>query len=111
MKKKEAEEVVMIRKTISIGNQGFDSIREKDYFCVDKTGFVKEWWESQDMVTLITRPCRFGKTWNISILNCFFSLEYAGRSDLFESYAIIAIPENNEKNSALPFLHYFRDLL
>ena len=78
----------MIRKTISIGNQGFDSIREKDYFYVDKTSFIKEWWESQDVVTLITRPQRFGKTLNMSMLNCFFSFEYAGRSELFEGLDI-----------------------
>ncbi len=75
-------------KTISIGNQGFDSIREKDYFYVDKTGFIQEWWESQDVVTLITRPRRFGKTLNMSMLNCFFSLKYAGRDDLFQGLDI-----------------------
>lgn len=50
-----------MNKVISIGNQGFDKIRENDYFYVDKTGFIKEWWESGDDVTLITRPRRFGK--------------------------------------------------
>ncbi len=78
----------MTSKTISIGNQGFDSIREKDFFYVDKTNFIKEWWESQDVVTLITRPRRFGKTLNMSMLNCFFSLKYAGRDDLFQGLDI-----------------------
>ncbi len=74
----------MVSRKISIGNQGFDSIRENDCFLIDKTQFIKEWWESSDVVTLITRPRRFGKTLNMSMLNCFFSDRYAGRSDLFE---------------------------
>ena len=61
-----------MNKVISIGNQGFDKIRENDYFYVDKTGFIKEWWESGDDVTLITRPRRFGKTLNMDMLKCFF---------------------------------------
>ena len=73
---------------ISIGNQGFDNIREKKYFYIDKTAFIKEWWDSGDNVTLITRPRRFGKTLNMSMLNCFFSNRYAGRSDLFEGLSI-----------------------
>lgn len=57
---------------ISIGNQRFDNIRENDCFYIDKTAFIKEWWDSKDIVTLITRPRRFGKTLNMSMLNCFF---------------------------------------
>lgn len=57
--------------TVSIGNQGFDDIRENKYFYIDKTGLIKEWWSSGDAVTLITRPRRFGKTLNMSMLNCF----------------------------------------
>ena len=75
-------------KVISIGNQGFDKIRENDYFYVDKTGFIKEWWESGDDVTLITRPRRFGKTLNMDMLKCFFSNQYTGRADLFEGLSI-----------------------
>lgn len=70
--------------TVSIGNQGFDDIRENKYFYIDKTGLIKEWWSSGDAVTLITRPRRFGKTLNMSMLNCFFSNQYANRGDLFE---------------------------
>lgn len=55
---------------------------------MDKTAFIKEWWESGDSVTLITRPRRFGKTLNMSMTEQFFSLEYAGRSDLFEGKRI-----------------------
>ena len=49
-------------KTISIGKQDFASLREHNCFYIDKTDFIKEWWNSQDDVTLITRPRRFGKT-------------------------------------------------
>ncbi len=77
-----------MNKVIGIGNQGFDKIRENNYFYVDKTGFIKEWWESGDDVTLITRPRRFGKTLNMDMLKCFFSNQCAGRSDLFEGLSI-----------------------
>ena len=75
-------------KVISIGNQGFEDIRKNDNFYVDKTDFIREWWESRDIVTLITRPRRFGKTLNMDMLKCFFSNRYAGRSDLFEGLSI-----------------------
>ncbi len=73
---------------MAIGIQDFAKLREKNCFYVDKTSFIKEWWESYDEVTLITRPRRFGKTLNISMLEKFFSVEYAGRGDLFEGLAI-----------------------
>ena len=75
-------------RTISIGNQDFSKIRERNYFYVDKTGFIKEWWESGNEVTLIARPRRFGKTLNMSMLEQFFSLKYANREDLFEGLFI-----------------------
>lgn len=72
-------------RTISIGNQGFDVIRSKNYFYVDKTNFIKEWWESGDEVTLITRPRRFGKTLNMSMLECFFQIDMlTGQSCLMD---------------------------
>jgi len=77
-----------INKVISIGNQGFESIRDNDNFFIDKTHLIKEWWENQDVITLITRPRRFGKTLNMSMLECFFSNKYADRRDLFEGLSI-----------------------
>ncbi len=74
--------------TIGIGNQDFETIRKEGYFYVDKTHFIREWWESGDNVTLITRPRRFGKTLNMSMTEKFFSVDYAGRSDLFEGLSI-----------------------
>ena len=75
-------------RVISIGKQDFASLREHDYFFVDKTKLIREWWESGDEITLITRPRRFGKTLNMSMLHCFFSNHYADRADLFEGLDI-----------------------
>ena len=77
-----------MKKIVSIGNQGFEDIRINDNFYVDKTAFIKEWWEARDIVTLITRPRRFGKTLDMDMLKCFFSNKYAGRQDLFEGLSI-----------------------
>ncbi len=75
-------------RTVGIGIQDFGKIIENGCFYIDKTCFIKEWWESQDEVTLITRPRRFGKTLTMSMVEQFFSLKYAGRGDLFEGLAI-----------------------
>ena len=75
-------------RTIGIGIQNFDKIREENYFYIDKTDFIREWWESGDDVTLITRPRRFGKTLNMSMLEQFFSVDYKERGDLFEGLSI-----------------------
>ena len=75
-------------RTIGIGNQNFETVRKEGDFYVDKTSFIREWWECRDSVTLITRPRRFGKTLNMSMVEQFFSISYAGRSDLFEGLSI-----------------------
>ncbi len=75
-------------RTISIGCQDFETLQRERYFYIDKTSFIKEWWEEADSVTLITRPRRFGKTLNMSMLEQFFSVKYADRGDLFENLAI-----------------------
>ncbi len=73
---------------IGIGWQDFEEVRQRNLFYVDKTAFIREWWESGDGVTLIARPRRFGKTLNMSMLEKFFSVRYAGRGDLFEGLRI-----------------------
>ena len=77
-----------MKKKIGIGIQNFEKLREKDCFYIDKTSFMKEWWESNDDVTLITRPRRFGKTLNMSMVETFFSVKYADRGELFEGLSI-----------------------
>lgn len=74
--------------TIGIGNQDFEVVRKNHYFYIDKTQFIKEWWEAGDYGTLITRPRRFGKTLNMSMVETFFSVRYAGREDLFQGLKI-----------------------
>ena len=77
-----------MKTVVSVGNQTFETIREESVFYVDKTSFIKEWWEAKDVVTLITRPRRFGKTLNMSMVECFFSNKYEDRGDLFEGLSI-----------------------
>ncbi len=74
-------------RTVGIGIQDFEKLKRENLFLVDKTMFIKEWWENQDEVTLITRPRRFGKTLNLSMLEYFFSVEYS-ESDLFQGMKI-----------------------
>ena len=71
-------------RAVGIGYQNYQQLIEDHAFYIDKTLFIKEWWENLDRVTLITRPRRFGKTLNMSMVEQFFSVDYAGRSDLFE---------------------------
>lgn len=75
-------------KRISIGYQEYDELITNGLFYIDKTRFIKEWWESGDKVTLIARPRRFGKTLTMSMTAQFFSLEFKGRSDLFQDMDI-----------------------
>ena len=77
-----------LTNTVGIGIQDFLELRENHNFYIDKTSFIKEWWESNDSVTLITRPRRFGKTLNMSMVEKFFSVDYSGRGDLFEGLSI-----------------------
>lgn len=75
-------------RTVSIGEQDFGELVSKNCFYIDKTSFIKEWWESEDKVTLITRPRRFGKTLNMSMLERFFSVEYREQGEVFHGLDI-----------------------
>ncbi len=75
-------------RSIGIGHQDFEQIITKNNFYIDKTSFIKEWWEYNDVVTLITRPRRFGKTLTLDMVEHFFSVSYSGRSDLFCNLSI-----------------------
>ena len=89
---------------VNIGAQRFDRIREQKAFYIDKTDFIREWWESGADVTLITRPRRFGKTLNMSMLECFFSNRYEGRSDLFEGLSIWGEEKYRELQGSFPVI-------
>lgn len=75
-------------RTVGIGHQDFEEIRVSNNFYIDKSAFIREWWEANDNVTLIARPRRFGKTLNMSMLEKFFSVDYANRGDIFQGLSI-----------------------
>ena len=91
-------------RVVGIGKQSFEDIRKKDCFYIDKTDFIKDWWESADDVTLITRPHRFGKTLNMDMLKCFFSNQYEGRKELFEGLDIWKDGEYRELQGTYPVI-------
>ena len=89
-----------------IGYQNFEEIVKGNIFYIDKTLFIKEWWENADKVTLITRPRRFGKTLNISMTEQFFSLDYQGRSDIFENFKIWKEEKYRELQGTFPVIAF-----
>lgn len=93
-----------MKSTISIGTQDFVFLRENHCFFVDKTDLIKEWWENKDAVTLITRPRRFGKTLNLSMMESFFSVEYKKRDDLFEGLKIWNDKEYQKRQGTYPVI-------
>ena len=92
-------------KTVGIGIQSFGEVIEGNYFYIDKTPFIKEWWENGDSVTLIARPRRFGKTLNMSMLEQFFSVEYKDRGDLFEGLSIWEEEKYRELQGTYPVIY------
>ena len=91
-------------RTVAIGIQNFNEIIEKNYFYIDKTEFIKEWWEAGDSVTLITRPRRFGKTLNMSMVEQFFSVNYADKGDIFEELSIWEHEEYHKIQGTYPVI-------
>lgn len=91
-------------RNVAIGIQQFDKLIEKNLFYVDKTDFIREWWESNDDVTLITRPRRFGKTLNMSMVEQFFSVAYASRGDLFERLSVWEDPKYRGLQGTYPVI-------
>ena len=75
-------------RTVGIGIQSFEKLITENSFYIDKTDFIRQWWENRDDVTLITRPRRFGKTLNMNMLERFLSIEYAGQGEIFEGLSI-----------------------
>lgn len=84
----DSQAVNKMARVISIGIQNFEQVISNQYFYVDKTGFIKEWWENGDIVTLITRPRRFGKTLAMDMVKRFFSVEYSGQRDIFKGLSV-----------------------
>ncbi len=90
---------------IGIGYQDFEKLRANQNFYIDKSHFIMEWWEEADEVTLITRPRRFGKTLNLSMIEKFFSVRYAGREDLFKGLKVWGNRKYRELQGTYPVLY------
>lgn len=82
-----------MKRKVAIGIQDFSKIKERNAFYIDKTDFIREWWESGDDVTLITRPRRFGKTLTMSMVEHFFSANVQNTEELFHGTAIEQVEE------------------
>jgi len=78
----------VMARTVGIGIQNFEKLITEHCFYVDKTDFIREWWENKDDVTLIIRPRRFGKTLSMNMLERFLSIEYAGQGEIFGGLSI-----------------------
>ena len=91
-------------RTIPTGEQSFVRLRTDNSFYIDKTKFIKEWWNNRDTVTLITRPRRFGKTLMLDTVNTFFSPQFAGQSHLFEGLAIWHDEQFRNLQGAIPVI-------
>lgn len=91
-------------RTVAIGIQDFEKIIKANCFYVDKTDFIKQWWESKDEVTLIVRPRRFGKTLNMSMMEYFFSVNYANRGEIFEGLSIWKDEKYRELQGTYPVI-------
>lgn len=66
------EEMEMRKKKLPIGIENFEEIRKEDFYYIDKTGLIVEFLHIWGAVNLFTRPRRFGKTLNVSMLEHFF---------------------------------------
>lgn len=91
-------------RVVSIGAQNFETLIKNNYFYVDKTAFIKEWWENGDIVTLISRPRRFGKTLNMNMLERFFSVKYAEQGEVFQNLSIWNEEKYRELQGTYPVL-------
>ena len=91
-------------RKVAVGVQDFETLIGEGLFYVDKTGFIKEWWNRRDPVTLITRPRRFGKTLTLSMVECFLSLRYKDRGDLFEGLEVWQDDTMRQLQGTLPVI-------
>ena len=91
-------------RTVGIGIQSFDKLIRNQYLYIDKTNFIREWWESGDDVTLIARPRRFGKTLNMNMLERFLSVEHAGQGEIFDGLTIWKDDEYRKLQGSMPVI-------
>lgn len=84
-----------MRKKLPVGIENFEEFSSEDFYYVDKTMFLKELLQNWGKVNLFTRPRRFGKSLNMSMLKCFF--EVGTNPALFEGLKIMQERELCEK--------------
>nr|WP_300821361.1 AAA family ATPase [uncultured Acetatifactor sp.] len=92
-------------RTVGIGIQSFEKLRTENSFYIDKTDFIRQWWENRDEVTLITRPRRFGKTLNMNMLERFLSVQYAGQGEVFEGLSIWKNEKYHKLQGSMPVIY------
>ncbi len=117
-------------KTVGLGIQDYEKVIEQNNFYIDKTNFIPEWWRSNDDITLITRPRRFGKTLMLSTVEKFFSIRQGNNEELFKGLNVskdtemmkecgkwpvlfvsfAAIKADNFKDAVTQFVQTFMDL-
>lgn len=83
----------MKHKPLPIGVEDFKRLVDNGYYFIDKTLMIKELLENKETVNLFTRPRRFGKTLNMSMLQRFFEATEKSNAYLFDGLKIVAYPE------------------
>ncbi len=92
-------------RTVGIGIQSFEKLIMENSFYIDKTDFIRQWWENRDDVTLITRPRRFGKTLNMNMLERFLSVQYVGQGEVFEGLSIWKNEKYRKLQGSMPVIY------
>ncbi|WP_400209217.1 AAA family ATPase, partial [Methanomethylophilus alvi] len=85
------------------GVDDFREIREGGYYFVDKSELVSDIVNDRSEVFLFTRPRRFGKSLNLSMIDAFFNLEYKGNK-WFDGLKVNSHPEVEEHRNAYPVI-------
>ncbi|MBQ7606366.1 MAG: AAA family ATPase [Desulfovibrionaceae bacterium] len=93
-------------RTVPKGIDYFERLRANNLFYLDKTIFIKDWWESEDFVTLITRPRSFGRSLLLDTVKTFFSPEFAEQSSLFEGLEIWQDEEFRNLQGTIPVVRF-----
>ncbi len=96
----------MITNGIGLGESDFKGIRVKDYYFIDKTMYIKNIIDNSSKVILVTRPRRFGKTLNMSMLKYYFDCRQKDNRELFNGLKIMEQEEKyTSKLGAYPVIY------
>ena len=92
-------------RSIKIGTDDFNKIRDKNAYYVDKTALIDDIINLDSEVYLFTRPRRFGKSLNLSMLDSYFNLRYANDPDRFAGLRISELRPNDTEKNSNPVVH------